>query len=69
MNPFNVGDITLCWHCGYACQLRRSHYHDDETGERVDYIYWDHFAFNDFTNHQARPKISIRETTIHPGGN
>jgi hypothetical protein len=56
-----VGVITLCWHCGYACQFRHYRWKDDETGEWYEGDFWDHFADNEFTCHTAAPKISVRE--------
>jgi len=59
---FDRNDITLCWHCGYAIQLRYHRWQDQETGLYYDGLFWDHLAANDFTCHEASPKMSLRET-------
>lgn len=60
-DAFDVNDITLCWHCGYAIQFRYHRWQDQETGQYFDGQFWDHFALNDFTCHTAEPKTSLRE--------
>jgi hypothetical protein len=64
VNPFGVNDITLCWHCGYAIQLRYHRWQDQETGEYFDGLFWDHFVLNEFTCHAAAPKTSLREAWV-----
>jgi hypothetical protein len=60
-----LGTIGLCARCGYAIQLRRDRWTDDETGVIHEADFWYHFAsaFASafFTCHDPVPKVSVTE--------
>lgn len=55
-----VGTIGICAHCGYAIQLRRQTWTDDE-GRKQAGNWWMHFVSNMFTAHTAEPKLSVSD--------